>query len=1145
MNRENGTVEISPVINAAALEPLFTPWEEPKYYRVRAEKKGAEVKVEQGRRPSPITIVQNLRFTIREWREAFYPGASDTSRQLLNYWFNRPHKITTSSGEEIDFRYYFCQREAMETLVYLKEARQIDSLSQLIEYFGGPDSEIAALGTTEEEDEWTRYAFKMATGSGKTKVMSLAIAWSYFHALRESDSPMARHFVVIAPNLTVYERLKDDFIDRDIFSQDPLIPPEWKGDWNFSVVLQDQVGGAVTGGVLYLTNIQRLYDTSKRKGRREAETYPWMGPPVSKATALDTGEKLRERVTSHDRILVLNDEAHHLWDPDNAWNEAIQFMHRTIKARTGGGIVAQLDFTATPKDNRGQLFKHTICDTPLGEAVDAGIVKTPIIGGSREKLTEEPSDNAAYRYDRHLRLGYERWKKSKEEWEKSGTKALMFVMCEDTKAADEIAERLNNEETFRELNNKTVNLHTNLKGKIKKIGRGPNAILKFVESDKEISEEDLRTLRELSRRLDDNTSPYNCIVSVLMLREGWDVRNVTTIVPLRPYTSKANILPEQTLGRGLRRITPPGPEQANELVTVVEHPAFASLYRQELAQEGLHIEMVDADRVPRTTITIYPDESRKDVSTLDIALPVLTAAYQIVPKLEGLTIDDVRKAFSKYRKLPLGSKTELEIEYEGRHLFTGEIIEKMRINLPLLSTGPGAVSYYVKQLEHICKIRGIHQVVAPLLQTFLEEILFESPASIYEPELLSRLGESDVAEHIRATFVPLILSRITKTKKRIAQKGKRRLSNWKPFQVTHSERHPVIEAKKTLFNLVPCNRELEVAFAQYADRAPDVVAFAKNAGPQCLRIDYIASNGNLSFYTPDFFVRTTEGVNYLVETKGRVDKDVSRKAKAAQQWCESASVAGISWRYLYIPQAVFEELTANTIEDLRRACEPALVKLLTEEEFEEKFPLLASLDQVEEELQDISDFVDDATLEALPSRYAKAVEQAVITFRFLKKKPDMDVTQAFTALLKSLDEACRGLILRRLEGDLPANVPDQKAWFTPYLDFADHGSRKHYQKMAQNLKKTLVFRNGISPIGLLRSCLDYALDKKLELGGVFEAVGKRFDDDGAPELLAIIQRVNDFRNTYVVHGSKELGDSEKAEEELRVWIQALSTITRY
>src|SRR5205085_11867717 len=135
----------------------------------------------------------------------------------------------------------------------------------------------------------------------------------------------------------------------------------------------------------------------------------------------------------------------------------------------------------------------------------------------------------------------------------------------------------------------------------KKIGKGSEARQEFVESEKEISDDDLKALRKLSRELDAGTSPYFCIVSVLMLREGWDVRNVTTIVPLRPYSSKANILPEQTLGRGLRRMTPPG--EAAELVTVVEHPAFVSFYEQQLIQEGLPIEVVDVEDVPRTTVT--------------------------------------------------------------------------------------------------------------------------------------------------------------------------------------------------------------------------------------------------------------------------------------------------------------------------------------------------------------------------------------------------------------------------------------------------------------------------------------------------------------------------------------------------------------
>ena len=218
------------LFNPSALEPLFAPWEEPNSHRARADKDGEPAKTVKGRRPSPIRLAQNIRGAVREWREGFYAGASDTSRTLLDYWFNRSHRRTTPAGDDFEFRYYFCQREAIETLIYLKEVRRLGSLSEVIAEFGGPDAELAALGTTEEEDAWSRYAFKLATGAGKTKVMSLAIVWSYFHALRESDSEMPRHFVLIAPGLTVYERLKDDFRPddgrKDIFDNDPLIPSE-------------------------------------------------------------------------------------------------------------------------------------------------------------------------------------------------------------------------------------------------------------------------------------------------------------------------------------------------------------------------------------------------------------------------------------------------------------------------------------------------------------------------------------------------------------------------------------------------------------------------------------------------------------------------------------------------------------------------------------------------------------------------------------------------------------------------------------------------------------------------------------------------------------------------------------------------------
>lgn len=1136
-------------LNPSALEPLFAPWEEPNSHRVRADKEGDPAKRIKGRRPSPIRLAQNIRGAVRDWREGFYAGASDTTRYLLDHWFNRSHRRTTPTGEDFEFRYYFCQREAIETLIYLKEVRQLDCLSKVIADYGGADAEVAALGITEEEDAWSRYAFKLATGAGKTKVMSLAIVWSYFHALRESDSDMARHFVLIAPGLTVYERLKDDFRPgdgrADIFDNDPLIPPEWRGDWNLSVVLQDEAAGAASGGVLYLTNIHRLHDTSRRAGRGQSETYGWMGPAVSKATALDTAAALRDRITKHPRVMVINDEAHHVWDPDSAWNEAIRFIHDTGRQRGGTGLVAQLDFSATPKDNRGQIFKHVVCDTPLGEAVDGGIVKTPVIGRADRRLEEQPGDDASYVYERHLLLGYERWKLSREEWDKSGKKALLFVMCNSTAEADQITRRLNTDERFKGLNGATINLHTNLKGKLKKEGRGAATRYVFEENEKEISDEDLKALRRLSRELDSNTSPYNCIVSVLMLREGWDVRNVTTVVPLRPLSSKANILPEQTLGRGLRRMTPPG--QANEIVTVVEHPAFASLYAQELAQEGLPIEVVDIDRVPKTTVSIYPDEAHKDLKVLEIEVPRLSGGYRIQVTLEGLKIDDVRKEFRKYRPLPLGTQGKTEIQYEGRHLFTNEVVERLKINLPLLESGVGAVSYFVKQLEQICRLRGTHSVLGPLVQTFLEEILFEKKTDLYDQALISRLGDSDVGEHIRAVFVPLIRARTTTAETRLPEAVPVALSCWRPFQVTHSERHPVLQASRTLFNLVPCNRELEVAVANFLDRAADVLAFAKNAGPQSLRIDYLAAGARLSFYTPDFFVRSEQGHYYLVETKGREDSDVPRKAKAAIAWCEAASTANCRWEYIYVPQGVFERLTGDTLAALARTCQPALKTLIDSDDTSDRLPLFVAAAQAEAAEQDkaplLKGIVDEATLDALPPRYRKAVEQATMLFRFFENKEGMNYSPVFTALLGSLDEAARGLIVRRLQPSMPATVPDQKTWFEPYLRDADRRSQTRYERMAQNLKRTLVFNNGVMPLGLLRDCMDYALNDKTRLDGVFEAIKAKFQVPGGRGMLATVIGIYDFRNTRVAHQERECTDHKEAQQHLVGWIKGLKALT--
>lgn len=324
--------------NLDALRPLFKTWEEPLQHRTPNPTPGGPAVVAPGRRPSKCPLVRAIRAEVDGWRRGDYAGVSATSRTLLKYWFTAEHDVSDSDGNRTPFRYHWAQREAIETIIYLYELRRVRNVAELLFEFGDNQLADLALGINPADDRWARDCLKVATGGGKTKVMSLAIVWSYFHRLYEPGSDLAQHFVVIAPNLTVYERLKDDFENEAIFYADPLLPEEWKSDFQMQVVLQDEPGGAGKRGAVYLTNIHRLYDRDENGDEASASRESIFGPPVQRARALDTGAALRERISRHPRLMILNDEAHHLHDPDLAWNRALDSLHDENLGRGGGGV---------------------------------------------------------------------------------------------------------------------------------------------------------------------------------------------------------------------------------------------------------------------------------------------------------------------------------------------------------------------------------------------------------------------------------------------------------------------------------------------------------------------------------------------------------------------------------------------------------------------------------------------------------------------------------------------------------------------------------------------------------------------------------------------------------------------------------------
>lgn len=444
--------------NLSALEPLFKPWEEPTRHRLPNPTPGGPAIIAAGRRPSKCPLVRAIRAEVDAWRRGGYAGISETSRTLLQHWFENEHLVKDERGDLVPFRYHWAQREAVETFIYLYELRRVRNVAELLFEFGDNQLADLALGIPPDEDRWARYCAKIATGAGKTKIMSLAIVWSYFHSLYELNSDLSRHFVIIAPNLTVYERLKDDFENCAIFYQDPLIPEEWRGDFQMQVVLQDEPGGATTTGAIYLTNIHRLYpdrdNGNKAVGAKESSIF---GPPVVRGRALDTGESLRARITTRRRLMVFNDEAHHLHDPDLAWNRAIDALHEESLRRGQAGICVQLDFTATPKHNDGSLFRHIVVDFPLGESDEL------VVRGDKKTPAHE-------RYAMHLQLGYQRYAQIYDELHRV-RKPILFVMTEDAAAANEIAAYLDSD-AFPLLRGRVLNIHTRLKGRIKKVTRG-------------------------------------------------------------------------------------------------------------------------------------------------------------------------------------------------------------------------------------------------------------------------------------------------------------------------------------------------------------------------------------------------------------------------------------------------------------------------------------------------------------------------------------------------------------------------------------------------------------------------------------------------------------------------------------------------
>ena len=579
-------VHVAPTLMAIVVDqPIVnSPFEEPKrHYRIRA---GATELVEE-RRPSgympglrtrggkqtlveeefvPLPLTNDIRARVRRWREAGYPGATRTTLDLLRYW--------QASGREK--RLFFCQLEAAETAIWLEE---------------GPQVETSRL-PLEQQERYRRHCLKMATGSGKTVVMAMLIAWSVLNKARQpTDKRFTDAVLVLCPNLTVKERLAvlKPSDPGNYYEEFDLVPPG--------------LYAALAGARVMVTNWHALAvpDDSRRRGvvkrgRASASAF------ASLVLRADLGAK--------SNLLVLNDEAHHAWrsggsagggdsssklasstagaleptagdraDEEDEARVWLEGLHLIDQAR---GIRRAIDFSATPYylsgsgHAEGEPFGWIASDFSLLDAIESGIVKVPRVPVDDNSgdplpryldLWEEIKDKLPKRVrgagslTREDRLLPEiegalatiasQWKEEFERWRGEGREVppALIVVCDQTSSSERIAEFIAAGSVMAELANHPGHPDRTL--------RIDSALLAKAEEQLERGETKQKAAEALRRRVATVGKPgepgaeVRCVVSVAMLSEGWDAQNVTQILGLRAFSSQ--LLCEQVVGRGLRR----------------------------------------------------------------------------------------------------------------------------------------------------------------------------------------------------------------------------------------------------------------------------------------------------------------------------------------------------------------------------------------------------------------------------------------------------------------------------------------------------------------------------------------------------------------------------------------------------------------
>ena len=532
----------------------------------------------------PIDLPNQIRGRVDGWRESGYPGITATTRTLLEHWNDEDQRPE-------DKRFFFCQLEAIETLIWLKE---------------GPEAERVGIEIPSDGGPFRRLCSKMATGSGKTIVMSMIIAWQVLNkAANNQDGRFSKNVLVVAPGLTVKNRL------------DVLKPSQPDNYYDLFRIVPDSLMQAMRAhGRIHIVNWHKLgweseEKVEKRKGvdkRGARSDEAWL------RDVLDDMAKARN-------LVVLNDEAHHAWRTsgkvtgvDRSEKEtATVWINGLDRIHGARSILTCYDLSATPftpaKQKKSEpeeaLFGWIVSDFGLNDAIESGLVKTPRVVIRDDAVPDAKTYRAKLHHiyaaeDEHgnkiaddlnrkaepheplpqlvlsayMLLGKD-WLDKKIAWEEAGSPvppAMISVvnrietaarikhaidhngiplpeLCDAGRTLQIDSDTLNKAEAQDE----AIALAQSNNGESTDDDAGDDEDGTEKKLTKNEQAELLRQMVDTVGKPGEPGAHLQHVISVAMLSEGWDAKTVTHIMGLRAFTSQ--LLCEQVIGRGLRRTT--------------------------------------------------------------------------------------------------------------------------------------------------------------------------------------------------------------------------------------------------------------------------------------------------------------------------------------------------------------------------------------------------------------------------------------------------------------------------------------------------------------------------------------------------------------------------------------------------------------